>query len=172
MIALSSAASSDGLTWSRMPRSRGYELRLNGEVVGTLRKPGFWSSTFTAETLDGRWMFCRSGFLGTGASIVDAGSLQPVARFQSCWSLSGTLTFADGQAFRLISKGWIRPVWSVIAEGGRLLVRAHKREKTVDLVPGAQVAESRLALLTLFVWYRVLQTEEDSSAAVLVAATS
>jgi hypothetical protein len=37
MIPLSSAISS-GLTWSNIARNRGYELRLNCEVVGTLRR--------------------------------------------------------------------------------------------------------------------------------------
>src|ERR1017187_3253726 len=65
MIPLSSAISS-GLTWSNIARNRGYELRLTCEVVSTLRRPGFFSSSFLAETQEGDWRFCRGGLLGAG----------------------------------------------------------------------------------------------------------
>jgi hypothetical protein len=66
MIPLSSAISS-GLTWSNIARNRGYELRLTCEVVSTLRRPGFFSSSFLAETQEGHWRFCRGGLLGAGS---------------------------------------------------------------------------------------------------------
>jgi hypothetical protein len=52
MIPLPSAISG-GLTWSKLPRSRNYELRKNGDVVGTPRA----SQLLVIEVprRDGRW---------------------------------------------------------------------------------------------------------------------
>jgi hypothetical protein len=168
MIPISSATST-GLTWSKLPRNRGYELKRNGETVGTLQRPSFWSSNFLAETEDGHWTFRRRGRLGTGAQILDSVSHQQIASFRSAWGCGGTLTFADGQIFRLECKGIWHPVWSVIAETGQVLLHLHTREQTVDVPPGTSVPDSRLSLLTMFTWYRVLQAEEDAASAAMVA---
>ena len=169
MIPLSSAVSSE-LTWSRIPHSRNYELKLNDEVVGKLVHPSIWSSDFVAETEDGRWTLRRGGFLGTGSEIVDAASQQQIAAFKSAWGGSGALIFADGQSFYLKCRGWWHPVWSVTTESGQPVLELHTREKTVELPAGATVPESRLSLLVLFAWYRVLQAEEDAASAATVAA--
>jgi len=168
MIPLSSATSR-GLSWSNIAHSRGYELTLDGEVVGTLRRPGFFSSSFLAETQDGHWTFCRGGLLGAGAQIVDSASQQPIATFESVWGGSGSLTFADGQTFHLECKGWWHPVWSVIGEDGQAVLHLHTREKTVDLPTGVTVPQTRLSLLIMFAWYRILQAEEDGASAAMVA---
>jgi len=166
MIPLPSAISS-GLTWSSTTRSRSYELKLNAEVVGTLQRPNFWSTEYLAESLAGRWTFRHSGFLCSGAEIVDTSSKQVMATFKSEWGNGGTLTFADGQTFELRRAGWWRPVWSAIAGGGQPVMLLHRREKTVELPAGT--GEARLTLLLLFTWYRVLQAEEDAASAAMVA---
>ena len=172
MIPLSFAVSS-GLTWSKISRSCNYQLELDGEVAGTLERSSFWRSEFVAETEAGRWIFRRGGFLGTGAEIVDAASRQPVAAFKSSWGAGGTLTFADGEKFRLECSGWWHPMWSVSTEGGQPVLLLYTREKTVETTGSAAVAESRLSLLVMFAWYRVLRAEEDAaSAATVVIATS
>jgi len=171
MIPLSSAISG-GLTWSKISRGRSYELKLNGEVVGTLQRRSFWSSNFEAETQSGRWMFRRGSWLGSGAQIVDFVSQKQIATFKSCWGGGGgTLTFADGQTFQLECKGWWRPVWTVITQSGENLLRLHRREKSVELPTATKVPDSRLAMLIMFTWYRVLQSEEDASAAAVIAAS-
>jgi len=167
MIPLSSAISSN-LTWTKIPRTRNYQLKLNGEAIGTLRRPGWFSSKFLAETQDGQWTFRRGGCFGTGAQILDSSSQQPVATLKSAWGRRGALTFADGQTFHLECKGWWRPVWSVTGEGGETLLRLHAREKTVEVPTGAPVPAGRLWLLIMFVWYRVLQAEEDAASAATV----
>jgi len=168
MIPLSSAISGE-LTWSELPHTRKYELTQVGDVVGALLHPSFWSSDFVAETPDGRWTFRRSGFYGTGAEIVDSVSEQPIASFKSVWGGRGILTFADGETFHVECKGWWHPVWSVVADGGQLVLRIHTREKTVELPTAPAVPESRLPLLLMFAWYRVLQAEEDAASAATVA---
>jgi hypothetical protein len=49
------------------------------------------------------------------------------------------------------------------------VLEVHTREKTVDVAPGSAIAASRLSLLMMFVWYRVLQAEEDAAGAVVAA---
>lgn len=168
MIPLSTAVSGK-LTWSRIPQSRDYELKFNGEVVGRLVRPSIWSSKFSAETRSGKWILRHSGFCRTGAEIVDSASEQQMAAFKSVWGGRGTLTFADGQMFRLECKGWWRPVWSVLEQNGQTVLRIHAREKTVEMTGRAALSDDRLALLTLFAWYRLLQAEEEAAAAASVA---
>jgi hypothetical protein len=171
MIPISSALS-DGLIWSKISCSRNYELKLNNELVGRLHKPNFWSSEFEAETQAGRWIFRRGGFCGTGATIVDSVSKQPVATSRSSWGGRGTLTFTDGQTFQVGCKGWWHPVWSVFTESGQPVLHIQTREKVVDLPAGSAVTDDRLALLIMFTWYCRLRAEEDAAAVVMVAAVS
>jgi hypothetical protein len=169
MIPLSSAISS-GLAWRKIPRSRNYELVLNGEVVGTLVRPSVWSCKVLAETQDGRWTFRRGGFLGSGAEIADS-SEQQIATFKTSWGGGGMLTFTDGQTFHLRCKGWWHPVWSVVTQSEQPVFQLHRSEKTVEISPGVTPLHGRLSLLLMFVWYRVLQSEEDAAAVAVMAAS-
>jgi hypothetical protein len=170
MIPLSSATSG-GLTWSRLSRTRSYELKVNDQVVGTLQHPSFWSSSFVAESQSGRWIFRRGGWFGAGSEILDSSSQQQLATFKSVWGGSGTLTFSDGQQFQLECNGWRRPVWSVVGKGGETVLRLHTREKTVDGPNVGSVPDTRLSVLIMFTWYRVLQAEEDAAATAVAAAS-
>ena len=126
MIPISSALSG-GLIFSKLPHSQNYELRFNGEVVASLHKPSFWSCDYAAETRDGRWTIRRGGFLGTGAEIVDSASGLSIATFKANWGSRGVLTFTDGQTFQIEYKGLWRPVWSVLTENRRPVLRIHQR---------------------------------------------
>ncbi len=174
MIPLSTASSSglslSSLTWSRS--SRRYELKLNGTVAGTLDRPSFWSSKIVATTASGTWLFRRAGFFNVGAEILDAATQQLIATLKTNWGGRGTLTFTGGQTFLLESRGIWRPVWNVLTPDGLPVVQVHKREKTVDVVNGAAVPGDRLALLILFMLYRIWLADEDASAAAVVVATS
>jgi hypothetical protein len=160
MIPLSSAISTD-LTWSKVSH-RTYALEVNNQVLGTLRRRNFWSSTFFADTQYGHWIFRRGRWFGAGTQILDPTSTQKIATFRSVWgSGGGTLTFADGDAYYVECDGWWRPVWQIAATDGEPLLRLHTREKTVEL-SAASLPGSRLTQLIFFTWYRALQTEEDA----------
>lgn len=167
MILLSSATSS-GLSWSKIPRTQNYELRLNGEVVGTLRHLKGWSCDFMGESQEGRWIFRRSGLLGAGTEILDIDS-HPIGKFKSAWGGGGLLVFADGQRFHLQCKGLWQPVWTMFAEDNQPILRLHSRQKTVELPLARSVTSTCLSLLVLFTWYRILQAEEDAAAAAMIA---
>lgn len=162
MIPLSTAVSS-GFTFST--NWHGFELKQNDEVVASLRRPSVWSSSFLAATASENWVFRRGGFWGNKAEIIDAASQQPIAHFQSAWGGKGTLTFADGQTFFVVTRGWWHPVWIVITETEQPVLHLHAREKSVEMHHAAGVPESRLLLLVLFTLYRVRQAEEAAAAA-------
>ncbi len=169
MIPISSAISG-GLTWSKIS-CRGFELKRNGEVIGTLQRPSFWSTSYQADTASGRWTFRRSGFLCSGSQILESSSQQSIATFKSAWGgRGGTLTFSDGQTIQLECKGWWRPVWNVIGGSGETQFRLHRREKTIELPRATTAPDDQLAMLIMFTWYRILQVEEDAASASVVAA--
>ena len=170
MIPLPSTVSSV-LTWSKIPHSRDYELRRNGEIVGTLRRPSIWSSKSVAAAQDREWIFRRGWSGGTGIEILDFPCEQRVATFKSGWSARGVLTLADGQTFHLGCKGWWHPVWSVVGQNDQPVLRIHRREKTVELANVSGISAERLSLLTMFAWYRILQAEEDAAATAFMAAS-
>ena len=164
----SSSAVSSRLTWSQIPRTRTYELKANDAIAGTMLHPANRSSNFVAETQDGRWSFRRAGLLGVGAEILDSDSQQKIATFISGWGGEGLLTFTDGERFRLECKGWLHPVWTVLTEAGKPVLHVRSREKTVELMD-TPISRSRVSLLSVFAWYRVLQAEEDADSAATVA---
>jgi hypothetical protein len=162
MIPLTTAVSS-GFTFSS--NWSGFELKQNDQIVATLRRPSVWSSNFLAATANEKWVIRRGGFWGNKAEIVDAASQQPIAYFKSAWGGRGTLTFADGQTFFVVTRGCWHPVWTVTTDTGQAVLQLHSRDKSVELHDIAALSESRLPLLVLFTLYRVRQSEEAAVAA-------
>jgi hypothetical protein len=172
MIPLSSAISG-GLSWSKIPHQRGFELKRNGDTVASLERRSCWSSEYQAESPHGNWRFRRTGFWRAAMEIVDSSSGARIAALKPSWGGGGTLVFSDGQTFRITCRGLWRPVWSVLVENGQPVLRLHSREKSVDLPNEMHLPEDRVILLTVFAWYMMQQAVEDAaSAAVVVAATS
>jgi len=163
----SSAAVSSGFTF--FEDWTGFELRQDSRSVGKLVRRSVWSSEFEAESLHESWLIRRSGFWGSKAEIIDAASKQPVATFRSAWGGKGTLAFADGQTFHVVTRGVWHPVWTVTAETGQPILRVHTGEKSVELQDVAAISESRLWLLVLFTLYRVRQSEDAAAAGAAVA---
>ena len=167
MIPLANAASGV-LAWSKIKGA--HSLTLNGEVVASLHRASFWSSTFLAESRGAQWIFRRTGLLGSNTEIIDTKSNHTLATFHANWSCGGTLVFADGQTFAITSKGLWRPVWTLAGSDERPVLQV--RGSRVELMQIAGVSEDRLMLLILFVWHRIQQAAEDSAAvAVMVAAS-
>jgi len=166
-----STATSTRITWSRIRHSRNYQISMGTEVLGSLKRPSFWSCEFIAETQGGRWLLRRTGFFRNNAEVVDAETGRQIATFQSDWGGGGTLAFYDGQSFRLASSGWLRPVWTFSSEQGQPVLSMHRRERTFQLPGSFAVSDSRLALLMTFILYRVQQAEEEAATGALIAAT-
>ena len=162
MIPISTAVLS-GFTFSA--NWHGFELKLNENVVATLKHPRLWSSDFVAETSSQRWIIQRRGFWGSKGEIMDAASQHPVAEFKSALGGKGTLQFADGQAFHVEAQGWWHPVWRVATKTGEPVLDLHTRVKSVVVHEEARVESERLVILILFTLYRIRQAEEAAAAA-------
>jgi hypothetical protein len=174
MIPISSAISG-GLVWSKIPHTRGYELKSNGETVASLHRTSCWSSEFRAESQHGHWRFRRLGFWRMNTEIRDVNSGAPIATFRRNWSGGGMLLFTDGETFQLTYKGFWRPVWTVRAHNGEPALSLDARAKTVELSNDSRWLKNdeRLTLLAIFAWHVMRQmAEDDASAAAVVAATS
>ena len=163
----SSLALATALTFSE--DSSGFELKRDTQSVGRLLHRSVWSSEFDVQSQYGSWVIRRSGFWGSKAEIVDAASQNPIATFRSNWGGKGTLAFADGQIFHMVTRGVWHPVWTVTTETDRTILRLHTRDKTVELQNDAVLSESRLVLLVLFTLYRVRQSDEADAAASSIA---
>ena len=157
------------LTWTSLPNNRGYEIWQQDEVIGTLLRPGPTSSDFRAEAGRGKWIFRRSGFLGSGATVFEMQTQQPIATFRSSWRMQGVLSFADGVVFHVECKGMRRPVWSISNKNHETVFELHAHEKIIGNRMIAGISEERLMLLAMFALYRVLQAEEDAASAAIVA---
>jgi hypothetical protein len=167
MSAASSAVAPVQLTWIKSNLKGRYELTANGPIVGSLQRVGFWKSASRAEFKGQSWSFQRSG-LGCTRVFQEPGA-QHVAEFKANWLGGGTLTFADGQQFRLATKGFWHPVWSWLNKYGQTLVDVTPHDKTVFLV-GA--AESRyLPVLIMLSWHQILQSNDDAAVIAASAAT-
>ena len=164
-----SSAIPDGLVWSKISGKHGYELKRNGENFGSLWRTSFWSSEFQAESPHGRWRFRRTGCFHTATEIVDSDSNSRIAILEPNWSGGGTLVFTDGMRFRLTSKGWWHPVWTVVAESGQPVLSIDSRAKTVELSKELYLLEGRLILLAMFAWYVMQQVSEDADSAAAIA---
>ena len=163
----SPTAASSGFTFSA--NWRGFELKHNGQSVATLKRPRVWSADFIAEAPNESWVIRRSGFWGNKGEILDGTSQKRMATFKWGWGGKGTLTFADGEIFLVLTSGCWHPVWSVTTEAGQAVLQLLAREKSVELHEDATLRADRLRVLVLFVLYRVRQAEEAAAAAAVAA---
>jgi len=159
-------------SWSKIPCDRGYELKQDGELVGTLERLSVWSSTFVAATAGCKWIFRRSGFWRGGIEIFEAGSEQPIAVFQGTWPNRGVLRFSDGETLTVQCKGFFHPTWTLRSQTGEAVLWLEAREKTAAVGGKAILPERRLRLLVLFMLYRLGQAEEDAAAVAVAVAAS
>jgi hypothetical protein len=156
------------LTWIKSNLKGRYELTANGPIVGSLQRVGFWKSASRAEFKGQSWSFQRSG-LGSTQVFLEPGA-QHVAEFKANWLGGGTLTFADGQQFRLATKGFWHPVWSWLDKYGQALVDVTPHDKSVFLV-GA--AESRyVPVLIMLSWHQILQSNDDAGSVLAASAAA
>lgn len=164
-----SSAIAGGLLWSKTPHKRGYELRCNGGIVGSLQRKSCWSSEFRAESNAGTWKFRRTGWFRTGTEITDQKSGARIAVFKPNWTGGGILAFSDGMRFRLTYKGFWRPVWSVLADTGQSILSIRPRNEAVELTGDVRLPEERLSLVAIFTWHIIRQIAEDAGASAAMA---
>jgi hypothetical protein len=108
--------------------------------------------------------------------ILEGAYARPVAEFKTGWLGGGTLSFSDGQQFRLTSKGFWRPVWSWMNKQGHKLLEIMPHNKCVILAEAAgadsSLPQNRLAVLVMLSWHQILQANEEAAVAVAVSAAA
>ena len=169
MANVSSSSTPTYLTWTKSNVRGRYELTANGTVLGSLQRVGFWKPASHAEFKGQSWSFQRSGLANTKVSQ----GARLAAEFKGNWLGGGVLTFADGRQFRLITKGFWRPVWSWINDRSEKLVEATPHNKSVVLIGTAAEnyqRDSYLPVLIMLSWHQILQTNDDAAAVAASAA--
>lgn len=154
------------LTWIKSKVKERYELTANGPILGSLQRVGFWKSTSQAEFKGQTWSFQRTGLAST--QIRQEPGARLIAQFKANWLGGGMLTFADGQQFRLPTKGFWRPVWSWINKEGQTLLDVTPHDKSVLLVGTAD--NGYLPVLIMLSWHQILQANDDAASAIAASA--
>jgi hypothetical protein len=168
-MASPSTSRRSGFSWTRLPHNRGYELKHNSQVIGTVQHSPHWASDFVAASASSEWTFRRAGFLGVGATILDAHSQETIATFKAVWPNRGTLVFSDHQKFDLHCKGLWDPLWTIRGQAGEIIVSLHGREETISFGDLRSIKEERLVLMIMFALYRLQQAEEYAASTAMVA---
>lgn len=168
MSTASSPATPVQLTWIRSNLKGRYELTANGPIVGSLQRVGFCKSASRAEFKGQSWSFQRKGLAST--QIFQEPGAQYAAEFKANWLGGGTLTFADGQQFRLATRGFWRPVWSWLNNYGQSLVDVTPHDKRVFLVSGAE--NRYLPVLIMLSLHQILQSNDDAASVLAASAAA
>src|SRR5215813_11341523 len=159
------------LSWIKSKIKGRYELIANGPIIGSLQRVGFWKSVTQAEYSGKSWSFQRCGYATT--EIMEEPGARPVAQFKPNWLGGGSLSFADGERFQLVAKGFWRPVWSWINEQGQKLLEVVPHDKCVRLSSVADGPvdshKDHLAVLIMFSWHQILQTNDDAAAVAAIS---
>jgi hypothetical protein len=87
---------------------REFELRSGEATVARLAFRSAFGSLASAESDEGGWTFKRVGFWRSHVTVRESGSETDVAVFRNdTWTAGGTLTFADGRAYRANTNFWM-----------------------------------------------------------------
>jgi hypothetical protein len=159
---------------------RRYELQTGLAQLATLTFHSAWGTLATAETADGAWTFKRVGFLNPWVTVRVAGSPDNLAVYQPKFWGDGTLTFADGVAFRWRPTNFWATEWAFTGAGDAPLVRfksgaekhklsdIFKTQALVELEPDESVRPFVPLLVTLGMYLIILHQQDAAGA---VAAT-
>ena len=87
---------------------REFVLRSGEATVATLDFRSAFGSLASAQTGEGRWTFKRVGFWRSHVTVRETGHDTDLAVFRNdTWTAGGTLTLADGRAWRANTNFWM-----------------------------------------------------------------
>lgn len=157
------------LAWTRTrPFSRHYRLMAGEEVLATLDRQGWLGGRATSEAADGRWTFRRTGFFPRRTIVRNAEGGTEVATFKDRWLGGGTLELAGGRTFRLVRRGFWKPVWMFRDVEDHDLIHFRRsfgrRNARVSVESDARNLPE-LSLLAAVGWYQLVLAAERSTQA-------
>jgi hypothetical protein len=178
-----SAFAGQGLEWLQPNTLEHYfELQTGPARLATLAFHSAWGTLATAETADGTWTFKRVGFLNPRVTVRVAGSSDNLAVYQPKFWGDGTLTFADGMAFRWQPTNFWATEWAFSGAGDTPLVRfksgaekqrlsdIFKTQAVVELEPDESIRPLVPLLVTLGMYLIILHQQDAAGAVAATAA--
>ncbi len=158
-----------------------YELQAGPAQLATLTFHSAWGTLATAETADGTWTFKRVGFMNPRVTVRVAGSPDNLAVYQPKFWGDGTLTFADGTAFRWQPTNFWASQWAFTGAGDTPLIRfksgterqrlsdVFKTQAIVEIEPNESIKPFMPLLVALGMYLLILHQQDAAGA---VAATT
>lgn len=158
-----------------------FELQAGPAQLATLTFHSAWGTLATAETTDGTWTFKRVGFLNPRVTVRVAGSPDNLAIYQPKFWGDGTVTFADGTAFRWQPTNFWATEWAFTVADDAPLVRfksgaektrlsdIFKTQALVELEPDESI-QPFVPLLVALGMYLIILHQQDAAGAVAATA--
>ena len=159
-----------------------FELQAGPAQLATLAFHSAWGTLATAETADGTWTFKRVGFLNPRVTVRVAGSPDNLAVYQPKFWGDGTVTFADGVAFRWQPTNFWATEWAFTLAGDATLVRfksgaektrlsdIFKTQALVEVEPDEWIQPFVPLLVTLGMYLIILHQQDAAGAVAATAA--
>lgn len=144
----------------------------DGEPIASMRRPHWWNEYIEIDAPGNRWSFSRKGFFNRRIEIKSIGTGDEPATY----SYSGSrLEFKDGRVYFWRRSNFWATKWAWVDEDGQPLVGFEtggmmRLRGDLSIPPEATELPS-LALLVFLGWYLTVLNRQDTSAAVVVAAT-
>ena len=154
------------LTWNQPHLLEPYfELRTDGEVIGTLKFRNSFGSLAEGTTAKGNWSFKRQGFLKTIVTIRKTGYEENLAvYFNNTWSEGGTLQIPSGKKYFANSNFW-HAQFEFTDESGTPCIR-YTNISGFKLHSGMEILAPAITLeatpwMVLLGWYLAVMNSRD-----------
>ncbi|HXS83878.1 MAG TPA: hypothetical protein VN896_14265 [Methylomirabilota bacterium] len=154
---------------------REFELRAGEQAAATLAFRSTFGSLATATTDEGSWTFKRVGFWRSHVTVRESGRETDLAVFRNdTWTAGGTLTFADGRAWRANTNFWMTS-YQFTNASDQPLVRFTKLGGVIHLSCNVQVEPAGVKLpelpwLMALGLYLIVKMRDDAGGAAAAAA--
>lgn len=156
------------LSWVQVGSSkRGFELRGDGNVFGSLKWQKRFGSLAEAVTADGEWTFKRSGFLHPHVTARNANSDQDIAVFKPGWTGTGTLELTTGLKLAWVNKNFLHSAWAFIDQNKEDVLRFQSRPGLMKLNVQVEIPKDlpEVPLLACLGMYLLFMMQEENAAA-------
>lgn len=158
-----------------IPTAPHFELWADGDLLATLDFTTPSLDLAAVRTVEGDWVLQRSGFLRPSVHLREEGSETDLAEFHRGFLGGGHLRFTNGVTFHWRHEGLTSATWSILGEGGEVLVSLslehneaigtgpHKVQAEVKVTPAGHFTP-RLPLLAALGWYLILLHRQEVTA--------
>jgi len=138
-----------------------YELFLENEVIGTIEKPKFFSSSAVAEIFGTKWEIKRESFWRGGLGVYQYGYEMPMAVYEQKIFGKGFLKLEKGIVLYFNYKIW-KGITEIKTESGKILISSIRKpgwkEKTLISIPGkSELLDSKPWIILLISYIEIMR---------------